>query len=301
MPGSAFLLIGLMMALGWGLRRAGVFDEAAAEPLNRFVIWICLPALVLQHVPTLQWQPALLGLALIPWAILAVTSAAVLLLGRLAGWPRPVVGVLLLLVPLGNTSFLGYPLVAALLGPEAVRYAVVYDQFGSFLILTLFGLPVLALYSGSGRPRLGELLRRVVLFPPFLALLVALLPVEHPQALREVLALVGAALVPVVTFAVGLQLRLKPPGEQLAPLALGLVLKLAFGPLLALALAKLLALPAGPREVAVLEAAMPTMITAGALAISAGLAPRLAAAMVGYGILIGMVTLPAWAWWLTRA
>ena len=45
---------------------------------------------------------------------------------------------------------------------------------------------------------------------------------------------------------------------------------------------------------------MPTMITAAALAIAAGLAPRLAAAMIGYGILLSLATLPAWAWLLAR-
>ena len=45
----------------------------------------------------------------------------------------------------------------------------------------------------------------------------------------------------------------------------------------------------------VLESAMPSMVTAGALAISHNLAPRLAAAMVGYGLLLSLLTLPFWA------
>ena len=54
------------------------------------------------------------------------------------------------------------------------------------------------------------------------------------------------------------------------------------------------------RQVAVLESAMPTMVTAAALAISHGLAPRLAAALVGYGIVLAMATLPAWRFVLDR-
>ncbi|MCY1458728.1 hypothetical protein D9M71_761360 [compost metagenome] len=53
-------------------------------------------------------------------------------------------------------------------------------------------------------------------------------------------------------------------------------------------------------QVNVLESAMPTMITAAALAISHRLAPRLAAALVGYGILLSLLTLPAWVWVLNR-
>jgi len=44
--------------------------------------------------------------------------------------------------------------------------------------------------------------------------------------------------------------------------------------------------------VTIFESAMPPMITAGAVAIMAGLAPRLSAAMVGYGILFAFVSLP---------
>jgi predicted permease len=41
------------------------------------------------------------------------------------------------------------------------------------------------------------------------------------------------------------------------------------------------------------------MVTAGALAIAHNLAPRLAAAMVGYGLLLSLLTLPLWAQWGT--
>ena len=53
-------------------------------------------------------------------------------------------------------------------------------------------------------------------------------------------------------------------------------------------------------QVNVLESAMPTMISAAALAMAHGLAPRLSAALVGYGIVLSLLTLPAWAWLLGR-
>jgi predicted permease len=57
--------------------------------------------------------------------------------------------------------------------------------------------------------------------------------------------------------------------------------------------------PLGPdglaRQAVILEAAMPPMITAAALAIAHDLAPRLAAALVGYGIVLSLLTLPLWA------
>jgi len=51
-------------------------------------------------------------------------------------------------------------------------------------------------------------------------------------------------------------------------------------------------------RVSTLQSAMPAMITAGALATDARLAPELAAALVGYGILIALLWLPLLASWM---
>src|SRR5690606_10353459 len=53
---------------------------------------------------------------------------------------------------LGNTSYIGYPMVEALLGAQALPYAVVYDQFGTFVMLSTLGLVVLARYGGDDPP-----------------------------------------------------------------------------------------------------------------------------------------------------
>jgi predicted permease len=55
----------------------------------------------------------------------------------------------------------------------------------------------------------------------------------------------------------------------------------------------------GIADVAVFETAMPPMITAAALAISHRLAPDFAAALVGYGTVVSLLTLPLWVWLLS--
>ena len=48
-------------------------------------------------------------------------------------------------------------------------------------------------------------------------------------------------------------------------------------------------------QVAVLETAMPTMITAGALLMAYGVAVELAAAFVSWGLILSLATVPAWS------
>lgn len=293
---AAYGTILLLIALGRGLAATRALPDNAAETLNRVVIVLCLPALIFIHVPTLQPSWDLLPLVAIPWLLLAMTIAIVLTAARLLAFSRPVTAVLLVLIPLGNTSFLGFPLIEALLGPDNVRYAVVYDQFGSFLIVCTHVLFVLAWYGDGPAPTVREIGRRIVTFPPFLALVAALLLGNSwfPGWLSELVDAFADMLLPLVTIAVGLQLRLRLVPEYRLPLAVGLLGKLVLLPAAALGIGRLMGMAPPLLDVAVIESAMPPMITAAVLASSARLAPALASALVAWGVMFSAATVPLW-------
>ena len=297
---DAFALVLAMLGLGLAFQHLRLFPDSAPEVLNKVVLYVCLPAAVLLYAPRLAINRDVLAVAAVPWALLGATVLLVAGLVRALGLRRDERAVLLLTVALGNTSFLGYPLVRALLGEAALPYAVIYDQFGAFLILSTFGLYVLARYGGDAEPTARDILRRVATFPPFLALVfgLTLMPAEPPAWIAGGLQRLADALLSLVVLAIGLGMKLKLPRDELKPLAAGLALKLAVMPALAIGVAWALGLRGVQFDTAVLESAMPPMITAAALAISHRLAPGLASAMVGYGILISLATLPAWAWLL---
>lgn len=294
---DAFALVLAMLALGYLFQRLRVLPGDAALTLNLVVLYVCLPAAVLRYVPRLHLEPALLGVVAVPWLLLGAT---VLLVGALARWlrfRRDETAVLMLTVALGNTSFLGYPLTRALVGEHALPYAVVYDQFGTFLVLSTFGLWVLAHYSGEHARSPRQMVARVLKFPPLWALVAGftIMPADPPGWLAGGLQRLSDALLPLAMLTIGLSVRLTLPRDELKPLGVGLLLKLALMPALAWLLVPLLGLQGEMARTTVLEAAMPSMVTAGALAIAHGLAPRLAAAMVGYGLLLSLLTLPLWA------
>lgn len=294
---DAFALILAMLALGYAFQRLRVLPDNAAQTLNLVVLYVCLPAAVLRYAPRLHLEPALIGIAVVPWVLLLATIGLVTLLARALRFRDDERAVLLLTVALGNTSFLGYPLTRALIGEHALPYAVIYDQFGAFLILSTFGLWVLARYGGDRKPTAREMLARVVRFPPLWALVIGftVMPAEPPAWVAGGLQRLSDALLPLAMLTIGLSVKLALPRDELKPLAAGLLLKLALLPALALPLVRLLGLHGEMARTTVLESAMPSMVTAGALAISHGLAPRLAAAMVGYGLLLSLLTLPLWA------
>jgi len=297
---AAYGTILLLIVVGRLFAAGRVLPDNAADTLNRVVIVLCLPALIFIHVPTLQASWELLPLILVPWMLLVLTLVLVLAASRLFGFSRPVTAVLLVLIPLGNTSFLGFPLIEALLGADRVRYAVVYDQFGSFLIVCTHVLFVLALYGDGPNPTPSTIGRRIATFPPFIALIGALVlgNAWFPGWLMGLAEVFADMLLPLVTLAVGLQLRLRLVPEYRWPLAFGLAGKLLVLPAAALAIGHALGAGSPIRDVLVLEAAMPPMITAAALASSARLAPPLASALVAWGVLFSAATVPLWHWLL---
>lgn len=299
---DAFALILTMLAVGMLFARLRLLPVNAAEVLNLVVLYLCLPAAVLIYVPRLRVDATLLGVIVTPWLLAVATVGLVTAATRLFRFRRDEHAVLLLCVALGNTSFIGYPMVRALLGEHALPYAVVYDQFGTFVLLSTFGLYILARYGGDAPPTGRQILMRILRFPPIWALVLGLtlMPEQPPQWIAAALQRLADALLPLVMLAVGLSIQLRLPRDEVKPLATGLLLKLLVMPALALPLALLFGLHPEMLKVSVLESAMPTMITAGALAIAHNLAPRLAAALVGYGILLSLLTLPAWMWLVER-
>ncbi|MCL7487762.1 MAG: AEC family transporter [Desulfobulbaceae bacterium] len=276
------------------MRRIPGFPVDTDRSLNLYVIYIALPALVLVQVPQLALSSELLAPLLMPWLVVVVSGSLVWLLCRMLGWSREITGALLLMVPLGNTSFLGIPMVEMFFGSPGVKYAILYDQFGSFLALSTYGTFILALYGGGEKPSPAGILRKIVFFPPFIALVAALAlrSFIFPAWLLSMLEMTARSLVPVVLVAIGFQMRLRMPVSELLPFTAGLAIRLLAVPLIFILVCRLAGLTGPAIQVSLFETAMPSMVTAGALASIAGLAPRLTSALVGYGILASFVTLP---------
>lgn len=291
---SALFTVVVLLGAGYLARRFRRLPENAADVLNRFVIDICVPATILRLVPALRLESGLVVLVLVPWAMAGVAALVVRALTRPLGLSATQRTALFLGTALGNTSFLGFPLCSALLGERAVPLAAVYDQLGSFLMLSIIAPFALGSVTAGAKPSAAAIARRVLTFPPFVALVLALVPLPRPAFFEPLLATAASALVPLAMVAVGFKLRLTPP-RPWRVFAAGLATKLVVVPLAAWALARALHAPPLVLKVAVLESAMPMMVTAGALMMAYDVASELAAAFVGWGLVISLATVPAWS------
>ena len=287
-----FVLILLAIAIGYGINRLNIFSKDAPTILNQFVIYISLPAMILLQIPKLTFSMDTLIPIIVAWMVMFFSAILVLLVAKVFSFSKEITGSLMLVAILGNTSFMGIPIVNAYMGESAIPYVLVYDQLGTFIALAIYGTFIASYYSSKNQITFKIITLKVLTFPPFISLVAALflMGVEFNPILSKVLASFSSTIVPMALVAVGLQLQFKLPKEDLKPFSIALVIKLIIAPIFAIIICKIFSWDNEVSVVSIMESAMAPMITAGAIASMAGLSPRLSSAIVGYGILISFIT-----------
>lgn len=297
---NLLLLFGCLLA-GMTLRRSGRVPFNGHLALNAVIVHIALPAVALRSLHEMAFETRQIWPVLMPWLLFALGVVVFAVLGRRLKLPQASVGALILVCGLGNTSFVGLPMIESLHGRDGLGLGLLIDQLGSYLVLSTIGIFVVTLYAAQTRPSLREMAIKVASFPPFIGVVVAitLRPVPFSPMLDDTLARLGEMLAPLALLSVGLQLNFDSLRQQRQFLYLGLGFKLFVCP--AVVLAVVLAQDGGvgmAGHVSLIEAAMPPMIGAGIVATQANLDPALVSTLIGVGIPIGLLTAPFWSWLL---
>lgn len=304
---SNFILIFLCLGLGIALKKTGKFPEKAHQVLNTFVIHISLPATVLLQVPILlrntKFTPEMLIPVSMAWILFALSFFFFRWIGKFLKWSQAEIGALILTAGLGNTSFVGFPLLESLFDSSAIRVGVLVDQLGTFLVLSTLGLIVASAMSPhQGRKvTAASVAKSVFSFPPFVSLIVAavwyLTGTSDVAWAAPVLERLSSTLVPLALVAVGFQLKVTPAvvNRQKVPLFLGLSFKLILAPMFFFFL---YTVAFGSRsyetQITLLEAAMAPMITAAVVSEEFGFNAEISNLMVGVGIPLSLATVCLW-------
>lgn len=292
----------IYLILGFIFSKINKFPKNTSEVLNLLVIYVALPGLILGKFPFITLDSSAIVPLVSPWLMLIISCFFVLSAAKIFKFSKEITGCLLLVIPLGNTSFIGIPMIEGLLGPSALAHAIIYDQFGSFIILSTYGTVIVALYSSSQKKfSFSEMLKKIIIFPPFIALLVAIIfkltALPSEEAIK-IFSILGNMLVPLAMMSVGFQFKGSFEREDLSLIIGSLGFKLIAAPLILFSLLNIFTEQDLAMQTSVLEAGMPPQITAGAIAMSVGLAPKLAASVVGFGILFCFITLPTLKYFL---
>jgi predicted permease len=279
----------------WAEGRYGGRAGNAARRALLFVLYVVLPPATFFNLARVDMNADIgIGVVLGIAALAGATLIAWWVGARLLRLERAAVGSMLCCTLVANTGYLGYPLVASLLGFEALSEAVVYDVLVSSSALLLGAFSVGAAFgerAGEG-PR-----QRVAAFfvrnPPLYAAVLALIAPDSlaPDVLVDASRVAIVAILPLGFFAVGAALAeeadaaalsIPPPFD--APVAAIVAIRLLVAPVLLYLLALplidlpdtyllLAAMPCGINTMIVTHAyGLDLRITAGAVAWSTAIA-----------------------------
>ncbi len=304
-----FAFAALSFSVGIAIRRFWSRADNFAYWLNEFVIWIAMPAMILRSIPGISFGGEALLPIVVAWLSFALAVLAVSLFARWFKWDASERLALSILVGLGNTAFLGIPYVQALLGDSALATAILYDQLGSFLVLSICAVTLIAVHTqkagvASSDVAVGTksasavlgILKRIFGFPPFASLLVSLfLPIQPLVAVvSPVLDILSLSILPIALLVVGLHFRFAVDVRDLRAMLWIGAMKLAVFPALLLLVVGMFGLAGTAFAPVLLQNAMPPMITPALLLIAAGIAPRLVATSLGYLTVVGCGTVYLW-------
>jgi len=292
-----FALILICILAGVIISRQHILPADAHKSVNAWVINIALPALSLRYVPEIQWSAQLLLPIIGPFVVWAGAWVFVNLHDRKKQIPAKSRTALRVTSGLGNTAFLGFPMIAAFFGESEIHHAVVFDQITFVLFSSLGVITILKASSGNTENlNFAYFAKKVFRFPPFVACLVALVfsRFTNFSPVNPLLDKLVATMSPMALFSIGLQLKFGAIKQEWKLISAGLSYKLLIAPCLVLLLAFALHTTGNLAKISVFEAGMSSHVTASLLTGQHELNPRYCSLVVGTGIVVGFITAAGW-------
>jgi predicted permease len=253
----------LLVLVGVALRRFGALKRDDAGPLNAVIVYAALPALIFVSVAQADLSWELVKVAAVAWAVSLAGLSVAWEIAHALKMEKRTAGAFVLVAALGNTGYVGYPVVRALLGPQALPQAVFYDVFGTVAAAFTLGVAVAA-RQGEHTGRINPL-RELLTFPAMIALIVALLyrfvPLSGPvsKAVMDWMTIPANMTVPLMMVSLGVTLDISAFKGSLGPLGAAAAIKLALLPFLAVAVTTIMK-DSGIARVVMVEAGMPSML-----------------------------------------
>lgn len=285
----------ILISLGFFLRTFRIFPREMAPFLNRFVLYVTFPCLVFRSLQQATLDRGLWRIP--PLAYVAISSLFLLafLLGKQLFHLPPKKAVSFAMgAAFGNTAFLGYPFILALLGEAGLPPAIFYDQLGNFLSVYTLGV-TFCMYGKTGKFSAGNVTEFLKL-PPFIAFVLALLlnGLPIPSLLWGTIHRLAEATVPLTMVAIGLSLSPANLSREAPLLGTAALLKLFLLPVIALALIRFSPLSPLYRQVLILQSATPTLVSSYVLASVYELDTELSSSIICMTTLIALASLPLW-------
>ena len=197
------LTLFLLMLCGFGAAKGKLLDEKQIAGLNTFVLSFAQPCLILSSMQRDRSPDLIRDLMLVfvfTCIIIAVSGIIAHRLFRRENADRR--AVLTNLAMVSNCGFMGYPVITAALGEDALIYAALYVSAFNLMSWTLCAY----YYGGREAMRPSQLLKSPSLLAVILGMVLFLTGWQLPSFINSAMSMLGNTTTPLAMFVIGTRL-----------------------------------------------------------------------------------------------
>ena len=204
------MILFFVMLVGWIARRQGIIDEHAGKKLSSIVVNIANPAMILSGVmgentiSKAQYFRTM-GIAIGMYVVLLILAAFLPKVLRIENKSQK--GIYKLMLIFSNIGFMGFPIISAAYGKEALLYATLFILPYNVLIYT-YGIYIIKPDGEKDGPKGGgkQILRRICnigVLSCLMAILIYLSGFKTPDMIVSVMDMLGGLTAPLSMLVIG--------------------------------------------------------------------------------------------------
>lgn len=291
------LPIAIYLALGYLFK---VIFHDNSKQLIEFIIYFSLPAIVFSKIYPLTLDERIVGLILMFISFILFNLLLSYFVGKLMRLNRLYLATFMIMATFGNTSFIGFSYIDAFYGQDYIVYGLIYDLFGSFLLLVSVGMFIITWGKGK-KNDIKSIFKSVFLFPPTIMFFITVFAknFEVQNFLILTSQTLGSTLVPIAMIAIGMKLELKHIFARFHIVTTAMTIKMIVVPIIVLIGFKYFyGIDQTWVKVTIIEVAMPPMTMATVLAIKGGLDEKIAINSLVLGVLLSLFTITMYTTYL---
>jgi len=300
--GSSLLKLYLYLIGGvlLGVALGRITSVRTSVYLSQFLLWIGVPISIVAFLRGANLSGLVWLAPAVAWAAILLGAGLAWIWIRSQAWPSwrfPTQGSFLLTSMVGNTGYLGYPVVLSLVGPKYFALALFYDLLGTTIGAYGLGIGV-ATYFGTRTQTSWQLVQQLIKNPPLWSLLIGI-PIRElplPVIAERVLQALAWSVIFLSLILIGLRLSKLTSWQSFPRACLSLLIKMVLVPLVLGIGLSLFGVDGPPRLVLVLQMAMPPAFATLVLTEAYELDHDLTVTTLAAGSIGLLLLLPAWLW-----
>ncbi|HBE87588.1 MAG TPA: hypothetical protein DDW67_00395, partial [Elusimicrobia bacterium] len=148
----------LIIGAGWLFRRSGVVGEGSEKAFNQYLYYLALPCLIIVKIGSTPLDGLGRDFLLVNLVPLVLCMGGVWAAWRFFGLEWRFARLLLIVSVMGNTVYLGFPVVSLRLGEHLIGHAAIISSLHNVIVFTA-GFALMSTICGDGGCPPSRLLR----------------------------------------------------------------------------------------------------------------------------------------------